>query len=72
MHEEFEDSYEDLPPTWFWDNLSIYGQCVTWESCICGYSTLVTWVKGKSAGVVVPCTECGEQNYTMGVVATIN
>jgi hypothetical protein len=73
MSEEF-DSYDDFEdsPVWFWDNLTVYGYCVSWESCACGFSVLCHWPNGKKGGVITECFSCGYQNYTIAVVACLN
>lgn len=73
MAESFDDEYdEDTPPPWFWDNLSVYDYCVSWESCTCGFTVMVHWPEGKPSGVITQCLQCGGQNFTMAVLYCVN
>lgn len=73
MSEEFgDDEFDAITPAWIWDNVSIFGYCITWEACACGYTGICYWPKGKQGGVLTTCLDCEDQNYTMAVIACLN
>jgi len=65
MPEEFESD-------WWLDYTTVLGYTVTWEVCNCGQTTIMYWPLGKYAGILGQCIICGEDTFTIYILASEN